>query len=74
VRGIGGSICNFIPVNKITAISMNRKNDNLLNVSIRLTSSEVFEALFMVSLENEVDQFLTRTREFLPRERVYIRD
>lgn len=73
-RGTGDTICNFIPLNKIHLFSLSRKNENLRVVSIQLKNHMCFECLFDASLENEVDQFLTRTRELMPKERAYRRD
>ena len=68
------SVCNFIPLNKINSLNVNRENEKFLVVSIRTTNGDVFESLFDVSLENDVNQFLARTREFIPKERSYRRD
>ena len=69
-----GSICNFIPLNKISSLTMTRENGHLLTVSIRLLNGEVFESLFDVSLEEEVNRFLESTHERMPREKSYRRD
>ena len=68
------TICNFIPLNKIESLSMSRENGNLLMVSTRLSNSEMFKSLFDISLENEVNQFLARTQELMPKKRWYVRD
>ena len=68
------TICNFIPLNKIHSLSLNRKNGNLRVASIQLKNHMGFECLFDASLENEVDQFLARTRELMPKEKWFVRD
>lgn len=70
----GGSICNFIPLNKIHSLAVTKEHENLLTVAIRVGNGEVFESLFDVSLEQEVHRFLEKTRERLPREKIYVRD
>ena len=67
------TICNFIPLNKIDSLTTNREND-LLTVDIRQKNGQAFKPLFDISLENEVDQFMARTRKLMPKERTYIRD
>jgi len=69
-----GSICNFVPLPKIHSLALNETGGNLLSISIHLSNGEVFEPLFDASLKNEVEQFLTRTRERMPKEKLYRRD
>jgi hypothetical protein len=73
-KDAAGSVCNFVPVTKIESLSMEKKNGKLLLVTIRLSNGELFEPLFDISLEKEVDEFLARTREFIPKKKVYVRD
>lgn len=68
------TICNFIPLDKIDSLSVNRDNGSTLSVSFRLSNGDSFNPLFDVSLENEVNQFLDQTRESMPKERSYVRD
>ena len=69
-----GSVCNFVPLTKIHSIALNENGGNLLSISIHLANGEVFEPLFDASLKDEVEQFLTRTRERMPKEKLYRRD
>lgn len=70
----GSTICNFVPLNKISSLAMTRESESLLTISIRLLNGELFESLFDVSLQKEVNHFLERTHELLPKERTYRRD
>jgi hypothetical protein len=58
-----GGTWDYIPLNKITALTLNTKDDNLLTLSIQLPENEQFEYLFQVSMKVEVDQLLDRFRE-----------
>ena len=69
-----GSVCNFIPLNKIASFSTGREKGNILTVSFQLSNGELFGSLFDTSLENDVNQFLAQTRELMPAERSYFRD
>ena len=53
-----GRIWEYIPLNKIAALSMSRKEDNLLALSIQLVTDEHFECLFEASMKDEVDQLI----------------
>lgn len=69
-----GSICHFVPLNKISSLKVTHERESLLVVSVRILNGEVFESLFDVSLENEVIQFLSKTHELMPKEKLFIRD
>jgi hypothetical protein len=58
-----GGAWDYIPLNKITALSLSAKDDNLLALSIQLPENERLEYLFQVSMKDEVDQLLGRFRE-----------
>ena len=58
-----GGIWKYIPLDKVTALSLNVKDDNLLALSIQVRSSNCFEYLFQVSMKEEVDQLLDQVRE-----------
>ena len=55
-----GGIWDYIPVRNISSLSMDRKNGNLLVLSIQLVTSESFKCLFQNSMENEVDQLISQ--------------
>jgi hypothetical protein len=50
----------YIPLNKITASTLNAVNDDLLALSIQLSEKEHFEYLFQASRKAEVRQLLDR--------------
>ena len=58
-----GGIWDYIPVSKIASLSMDRKNGNLLVLTIHLDRNECFKCLFQASMENEVDQLIARFTE-----------
>jgi hypothetical protein len=53
-----GGIWDYIPLNKILAVSLNRKAGNLLELSFQLSHQRHLEILFQSTLESEVEQFL----------------
>ncbi len=53
-----GGIWDYIPLNKILAVSLNRKTSDLLELSLQLSHQRHLEILFHVALESEVEQFL----------------
>ena len=53
-----GGIWEYIPVNKIAALSTSRKNEHLLALSVQMLTDERFECLFPASRKNEVEQLL----------------
>lgn len=55
-----GGIWEYIPLNKISSLTLSRKNGNLLSLSIRLPDNECFECLFRDTMESEVDQLMVR--------------
>lgn len=55
-----GGIWEFIPLNKIAALSITQKNNDLLTLSIQLSTEEGFECLFDAARASEVDSFLAR--------------
>lgn len=69
-----GGVCNFIPLNKIHSLVTSQKGDDLLVVSTSIAGGNTFESLFDLSIQNDVNRFLDRTREFIPKERTYRRD
>lgn len=58
-----GGIWDYIPLNKIVALSLSEKDRNLLVLSIQLPEGESLEVLFRDSLRREADQLLVRFRE-----------
>jgi hypothetical protein len=69
-----GNICTFVPISKINSLTLTRENDNQLVVSIRISNGDVYESLFNISLAKDVNRFVDRTRELMPKERAYRRD
>ena len=55
-----GATWDYIPLNKITTLSLSAKDDDLLALSIQLPENERLEYLFQVSMKKEVDQLLDR--------------
>ena len=55
-----GGTWDYIPLNKITALTLSAKDDNLLALSIQLPENECLEYLFKVSMKAELDQLLDR--------------
>lgn len=68
-----GSICTFVPLSKINSLALNQEK-NQISISVHISSGDVYEAFFDASLENDVNQFMDRTRELMPKERLYVRD
>lgn len=60
-----GGIWDYIPLNKIETLSLSRKGDNLLVLSIQLTEKSHLECVFQVSTQQEIDQLLRRIEEKL---------
>lgn len=58
-----GCIREYIPLKKISSLSLSRKIENLLSLSIQLPDNECFECLFQDSMEREVEQLVVRFRE-----------
>jgi hypothetical protein len=58
-----GGIWDYIPVKKIAALSLNRKDNDLLTLSIRLPEHTSLERLFRASAEPEIHQLLERFTE-----------
>ncbi len=53
-----GATWDYIPLDKITTLSLSAKDDNLLALSIQLPENERLEYLFQVSMKEKVDQLL----------------
>jgi hypothetical protein len=53
-----GGIWDFIPLNKIEALSLNTKGNDLLVLSIQLVGDFYLESIFHVSMRKEIDQIL----------------
>lgn len=58
-----GSIREYIPLNKISSLSLSREIGELLSLSIQLPDHERFECLFQASMESEIDQLIVRFKE-----------
>jgi hypothetical protein len=69
-----GSVCNFIPLSRINSLAVTQENEKLLVFSIHISNGVVFETLFDPSLQKDVERFLARTRELMPKEKLYRRD
>jgi hypothetical protein len=55
-----GGIWQYFPLNKIATIYVDRKNRDLLALSIQLLTGERFDYLFQASMKDEVDQLLVQ--------------
>jgi len=53
-----GGIWDYIPLNKIQALTLKRKAGDLLELSIQLCHQRHLEILFQAALEAEVEQFI----------------
>lgn len=53
-----GGIWDYVPLNKIMAVTLNRKAGDLLELSFQLCHQRHLEILFQVALESELEQFL----------------
>ncbi len=51
-----GGIWEYVPLQKVEALSVRVKNDDLLALSVQLVTNEQFERLFQASMKNEVAQ------------------
>jgi hypothetical protein len=58
-----GGIWDYIPLNKITSLSVSEKAENLLALTVQLPENTWFEFLYQVSAKEEIDQLLDRFRE-----------
>jgi hypothetical protein len=58
-----GGIWDYIPLNKISAISLNERENRLLVLSIQLPGFAPLEYLFRTSAKQEIDELLERYRE-----------
>jgi len=58
-----GATWEYIPLNKITELSLSRNDDNLLIVSPKLPENEHLEYLFQISMKEEINLLLERFRE-----------
>jgi len=58
-----GGIWDFIPLNKIVALSSSARDNNLLVLSIQLPEKVCLEFLFQASAKREIDELLDRFRE-----------
>jgi len=58
-----GGIWDYIPSKKIATLSVSQKDDNLLALSIQLTTNDRLEFLFQTSMQTEIDQLLKQFGE-----------
>jgi len=61
-----GGTRSYIPLNKITSVSLTRKECDLLDLSIHLPSDDQIVSLFSTSNERELDLFLDRLESLAP--------
>jgi hypothetical protein len=62
-----GGTRSYIPLNKITSISLARSEHDLLALSIHLPGNDQIVSLFSISNERELDLFLDRLESLTPR-------
>lgn len=55
-----GGIWDYIPLRNISSLSIDRKNGNLLVLSVQLATGESFNCLFQNSMESEADQLIAQ--------------
>lgn len=55
-----GGVWHYIPLDKITSISLTGPDDDLLTMSVRLPEGDCIDSLFSVSNRQEVDGFLSQ--------------
>jgi len=58
-----GGIWDYMPLNKIVALSLSEKDGDLLALSVQLPEGEHLECLFQAAAKQEVDQLLERFGE-----------
>lgn len=58
-----GGVWDYIPLNKIIALSVSEKGNNLLGLSIQLPESACLDYLFQASAKQELEQLLDRVKE-----------
>jgi hypothetical protein len=58
-----GGIWDYIPLNKIKALSLNEKGSNHLAFSIQLPDNVQFELLYQVAARNEINQLIDQFKE-----------
>jgi hypothetical protein len=58
-----GATWSYIPLNHIESLTLNEKNEHLLELSIHLPDSERFKYLFLDSLRQEANQLLFRFQQ-----------
>jgi len=61
-----GGVWNYIPLDKITSISLTPEKDDLLVLSIHLPQNDHIDSLFSVSNKQEVEQFLNQFETLMP--------
>jgi hypothetical protein len=68
-RAIGkyGGIWNYIQLNKVVSLTLNRKENDLLALSVQLLEGAQLEYLFQASEKENLDQLLERFREVTTR-------
>jgi hypothetical protein len=55
-----GGVWHYIPLDKITSVSLSGPEDELLTMSVRLPAGDSIDSLFSVSNKQEVDGFLSQ--------------
>lgn len=58
-----GGFWNYIPLEKITTLSVNQKSNDLLGLTVQLPESTCFELLFQVSAKDEINRLLNQYKE-----------
>jgi hypothetical protein len=64
-----GAIWNYVPLDRIRRVSLTKRNDDLLVLSIHLPEEDHVDALFSVSVQRDVEEFLDRLERCKERER-----
>jgi hypothetical protein len=62
-----GCIWDYIPLNKIEKVSLHRKNERLLSLTIQLPANERLEMIFPISAQEKLEQVQDNLRHLTPK-------
>jgi hypothetical protein len=66
-----GGIWTYIPLNKITAVSLSERDDDTLTLSIHLPENDVVSAIFAMANRSELEQFVDQLETMQHRSKDY---
>jgi hypothetical protein len=61
-----GGIWNYVPLDKIRRVSLTTRDEDLLVLSIHLPEEDHVDALFSVSMQPDVEEFLLQFEHLMP--------